>query len=507
GWITLRADDGHRPILDGTSVTGDNMVLIDNRSFVRLVGFEIRNNLAVTDGSGVRILGSGSHIEIRDCEIHDIRGADAMGITVYGTSTTSSISEIIIDGNEIYDCDPAQSEALTLNGNVERFEVTNNTVRDVNNIGIDFIGGETDINPTFVARNGICRGNTVMRARANYGGGYGAGIYVDGAQDILIEGNRVTQCDLGIEIGAENAGINATGIVVRDNLVYANDKVGIVFGGYSATVGRTIGCSFRNNTCYGNDTLQTGVGELWIQHASGNDIRNNIFFAGTQNVLLYSELGNSNNTLDHNLWFTAAGSQSATFVWRTTAYSNWTTYRNGSGQDASSQFVDPALRAPGADDFRLLASSPAVEAGDPNPLGAGDQDILGYPRSADGNLDGNARIDQGAIEFSHITMAITGNATPGGQLLIDLDGTAGMLTLLALAQSEAVIDLPPFGTLFFDPTAPTTVLVPAGPLPTQLSVPIPTTGVMGTFLFQAAGIQVTGGLVGNTSKRIDVELD
>ena len=505
GAITLRADTGHQPILDGTGVNGEHMVLIEDKSYVRLIGFEIRNNLNVNDGSGVRIVGAGSHIEIRDCEIHEVRGADAMGITVYGTSTTASISDLVIDGNEIHDCDPAQSEALTLNGNVELFEVTNNIVRDVNNIGIDFIGGETDINPLFVARNGVCRGNTVERARANYGGGYGAGIYVDGAQDIIIEGNRVTECDLGIEIGAENVGFDATGIVVRDNLVYRNDKVGIVFGGYSAAVGRTSGCSFVHNTCYGNDTLQQGLGELWIQWADGNDIRNNLFFASSQNVLLYSELGNTNNTLDHNLWFTAAGQQAATFVWRTAFYSNWSAYRTGSGQDGSSQFADPLLDDPAAANFDLLPSSPAIDAGDPTTI-TPRTDEAGYPRIADGELDGTVRTDQGAREFSNVVIDITGSPTPGGTLTITLDGTAGLLGVVVLAQTPAVFDLPPFGTLLFDPSDPIVIATP-GVLPTQLLVPIPPSVLSGTFLFQGAAIGVNGTIVGNTTKRTVVEIE
>ena len=66
--------------------------------------------------------------------------------------------------------------------------VTNNHVHDVNNIGIDFIGGERSICKDIgkVARNGICSGNRVERARSNYGGGFAAGIYVDGARDIKI---------------------------------------------------------------------------------------------------------------------------------------------------------------------------------------------------------------------------------------------------------------------------------------------------------------------------------
>ena len=127
GFITLRAVSGDSPVIDGTGVPGENLVLIENRSYVKVIGFELRNNLGVNDGSGVRVLGAGSHIEIRDNRIHDIRGHDAMGITVYGTAATP-ISDLVIDGNEIYECDPYRSEALTLNGNVTDFAVTNNPV-------------------------------------------------------------------------------------------------------------------------------------------------------------------------------------------------------------------------------------------------------------------------------------------------------------------------------------------------------------------------------------------
>jgi hypothetical protein len=114
--------------------------------------------------------GPGSVFEIRDNTIHDMRGQNAMGITVYATEPTA-ISDLVIDGNEIYDCEPATSEALTLNGNVDGFVVSDNYVHDVDNIGIDCIGGETDLQPddTKVCRNGVIRGNRVERARSSYG--------------------------------------------------------------------------------------------------------------------------------------------------------------------------------------------------------------------------------------------------------------------------------------------------------------------------------------------------
>lgn len=393
GPITLEAFPGDSPVLDGTGVSGANMVLIQNRSYVKLIGFEIRNNLNVNDGSGVRILGSGSNIEIRDNRIHDVRGSHAMGITVYGTSA-SPISNLVIDGNEIYDCEPFRSEALTLNGNVTDFEVTNNVVRDVNNIGIDFIGGETDIqpDPSKVARNGVCRGNRVFRAKEQ-GGGYAGCIYVDGGKDIVIENNVASGCDLGIEVGAENSGIVTSGIIVRNNLVYDNEKVGIVFGGYRASVGRVENSQFLNNTVYKNDTLGEGLGELWIQFAENNQVRNNVFYSTSQNVLVYSENGNVDNTLDYNLFFTDGGAANAEFVWQNTSYTGFAAYQAGSGQDTHSVFADPLFAdAPNAD-FHVAATSPAVNQGDPAFVpGAGEVDVDGTQR-----VDG-PRVDLGADE-------------------------------------------------------------------------------------------------------------
>lgn len=422
GYITLQGAAAHASILDGTGVGGSNMILIDSKSYIRVIGFEMRDNTGVSDGSGVRILGSGSHIEIRDNKIHDIRGSDAMGITVYGTQPTS-ISQLIIDGNEIYDCEPARSEALTLNGNIEQFEVTNNLVRDVNNIGVDFIGGETDIqpDPSKVVRNGVCRGNQVYRARSIYEGGYAGAIYVDGGRDILIERNITSESDLGLEIGAENNGITTRNIVVRDNLIYRNDKVGIVFGGFDASVGRVEDSSFLNNTLYDNDTLGTGVGELWIQFASNNVIRNNIFLGG-QETLLYSENGNVNNQLDYNLWFTSA--LTPTFVWNGNAFAGLTAFRTASSQEAAGLYGDPLLVSPASADFHLSPLSPAVNAGDPGFVaGVGETDVDGSTRVSGG------RVDIGADEFT----CGDGNTDPGEACddsnLMDCDGCDSNCTL------------------------------------------------------------------------------
>ncbi len=408
GYVSLLAFPGEHPVLDGTGVANnpvsytDDMVYIEDKSYVRLIGFEIRN-VDTPEGSGVRVFGSGSYIEIRNNEIHEIRGGGesggAMGITIYGANDNISLNNIIIDNNHIYDCDPAWSEALTLNGNVEQFEVTNNLIEDVNNIGIDFIGGEDWLSHKF-ARSGRCAWNRVFRANSSYEDGYAAGIYVDGGNDIVIENNTVSECDLGIEIGAENSGVITSGITVRNNIVYANDKTGIVFGGYDVSTGRVKNCDFTGNTCFQNDALKVGNGELWIQYAEDNTIRNNIFYANDQNLLLLSSTGNINNLLDYNLWYTDSGSGSALFIWNGTSYTGFSSYQSGTGQDEHSMFSNPDfINAPAAD-FHISGASPAIDLGDPSFIPAQEeQDMDGQERVS------GIRVDAGADEINTTSSA------------------------------------------------------------------------------------------------------
>ena len=344
--ITLKAEGA--AVISGQGIAGENIVLIENQSHIRLIGFEIRENSKVNDGSGVRVRGACAGIEIRDCRIHEIRGKDAMGITVYGTAETP-ITDLIIDGNEIFNCDPARSEALTLNGNIMGFQVTNNYVHDVNNIGIDLIGGEAWVsgNPASVTRQGVCKGNRVMRCRSNYEDGYAAGIYVDGGRDIVIEDNLVTECDLGIEIGAENKGTVTSGIIVRNNRIIRNDKAGLVFGGYEKAAGRVKDCIFTGNTCYRNDQHKKDQnGELWIQAASGNKVTGNIFWSGKNSPLVQVDPLAGDNIIDKNQFFSEAGAEDCYYNWRGKDVDGFSSWKKISRQDAASTFQRPEIQLP-----------------------------------------------------------------------------------------------------------------------------------------------------------------
>ncbi|GEM_PF-2041106 len=404
GFITIKNFEQDSVILDGTGIPGQNMIYIENKNYLRMSGLILRDNTGVADGSGIRIEGYADHIELSGNVIHNMRGSNAMGITCYGTNATLPIGNLAIKNNRIFDCDAAPSEALTLNGNVDGFEILDNTVHDINNIGIDMIGGEgmCPNGPKDRARNGLCRGNTVFRCRSSYGGGYAAGIYVDGGRVIVVEGNRMFENDVGLEVGCENHNEVADSIVVRNNLIYNNDKRGLSFGGYNfPSTGQVRYCQFLNNTVFHNDILSTGDGECHIEYARNCVVRNNIFFSSTQDLLLTSIVGSSNgNILNDNLWFSPDGSASALFMWNSIMHTGFAAYRVATTQDSSSLFSDPSFANSSlpAPDLHITPASPARDAGS-NSFAGGGVDFDGDPRIIGMN------VDIGADEVAELAIA------------------------------------------------------------------------------------------------------
>jgi hypothetical protein len=98
-------------------------------------------------------------------------------------------------------------------------------------------------------------------------------------------------------------------------------------------------------------------------------------------------------TLDHNLYWSDAGSGGSSWTWNGTEYGSLAAYRAGSLQDAHSPFADPQFLDLAAPDLRVAAGSAAIDAGSEPANGlAGAVDFAGNPR-----VDG-AAIDIGAYE-------------------------------------------------------------------------------------------------------------
>ena len=410
GYVTFRNVAGEVPIIDGADLfvpdTETGLFFVENVQYIRIEGFELRN-YTTSDRDrvpvGIHVRGESHHIEIIGNRIHGIAseapvddtlaGADAHGIAVYGSSI-SPIHNITIDGNEIFDLTLGSSEALVVNGNVDGFSITNNDIYDVDNIAIDCIGfeGTSSVETTDQTRNGVIRGNTVRMASSfgnpSYGDEYGAaGIYVDGGRDIVIDGNTVTQADIGIELASEHAGKSTSGIVVRNNVLFHNNIAGIALGGYDSERGRTEDCHIVNNTLYRNDTQQEGNGELLIQYyAVNNTVKNNIFYAGSQSILIENPYQQTNNNLNFNLYFAPDGAAFSQWKWDGVTYTGFADFVSVTGNDSEGLFVDPMFVNADEEDLHLLVGSPAIDMGENLPEAA-EIDRDGRPRRQQGGID------------------------------------------------------------------------------------------------------------------------
>ena len=416
GFITFRSYPGETAILEAEHFTpsGRSGVLtINNKSYVRIEGFEIRNFRTAEHRLaplGIDVIGAGSHIELLKNNVHHIeqtfegrdapgQGGNGFGIAVYGTDAKTPITDLIIDGNEVHHLKTGSSESLVVNGNVTNFRITHNVVHDNNNIGIDVIGFERTAPDPAVdqARDGVVSGNLVYNITSRGNPAYrndesSDGIYVDGGTRILIEQNVIHDVDFGIELASEHKDRATSYVIARNNLVYHGHTAGVSIGGYAPERGRTDHCTVINNTLYDNDTSATGSGEFQMQwNMADNIFANNIVYAGSRCLmtLIKSEVKSDQPTvnIDHNFYYCAYGSKASTWKEIDATVTGFEKYAQSSGNDRHSHFLDPHFVDAATKDFHLRSDSPAIAAGTTDGMPAGELDLEGSPRVKSGNID------------------------------------------------------------------------------------------------------------------------
>jgi len=400
--IKIRNYDSDIAIIDGSNLSGDlDLFYLENTSYITIEGLILENNQQ-NNASGFNIQGNCQNISIKNCEIRKINfssdvsatgtsNKNAYPLIVYANQDTAN-SNIIITNNKIHDCRTSWSEGLAINGNVDGFEVSNNQVYNITNIGIDAIGNEGTAPSNDYARNGVIKNNIVHDCpspNADCGG-----IYVDGGHDIIIENNTAYNNQYGIEIGNEHSGTTTQSITVRNNLFYDNTLVGIKIGGYNGDVSN---CSVTGNTCYSN-TLDDWRGELELSDKLTNTtITNNIFYStNSQNTIVVAD-GSSEPSgliLNYNIFYHSNGSSSSdNFDWYGSNHDGNFSKYTGTGHGANSQFIDPLFVANGSD-YHLQSTSPAVNAGDPNYTSV----AATYSIASDEDMDEQARVQNSTID-------------------------------------------------------------------------------------------------------------
>jgi hypothetical protein len=419
-YITLKAYPGEKAIIsgEGLSVNGnESLITINTTSWICIEGLDLCNfktSNAWANVDGIVVKGSSNHITLSKNRVYNIQnnstpeqGRSAHAIEIIG-NTDIPITNILVEGNEIFDCNTGYSENLTINGYVDGFEIRNNKIYNGENIGIVAAGGYSanSVPVNNYARNGIIADNEVFNIDGSKGpipsyslhnGAFG--IYVDGARNIIVERNNVHNCGRGIGIVSETDNFPTQECIVRNNFVFNCSLTGISLGGYIGyTGGGTNKCYVVNNTLFEND-IDLGYfneveGEIRLtETCNDNVIQNNIIYARPQNDVFihkYTTTG-SNNQLDYNLFYSTGNIK---WIWDNIEYTNFDNWKSAcKGEQSSTNGINPNLESEIIPDLHIQTSSPAKNAGNIISIEInGLTDIDGHPRIV------NNMISKGAIQ-------------------------------------------------------------------------------------------------------------
>lgn len=369
GLTVIGAADGSS-IISGKSFSDGYLIEISRASDISL------KNLTIRDFRGdnlecVLIRRDSRDIEIEGCAFANIGVYNPSGnahiILVEGDSVVG-VKNISVINNKIMNCFTGYSEAVTMESNVDGFEISGNLIHDVTNIGIDVAGfysnGVND--PTLnQARNGRIADNTLYNIESPNASC--AAIYVDGGRDIVIERNRVYRSTYGIELGCENRydedtpgyEAAASGITVRYNTIYKCAKAGIMVGGYDNETTGTV----RDSNIY-NNTLYKNRNEIELSRCNRISFSKNIIFGnGNDNYFLYHHVDSEITDLssDDNIFYTDSGV--GRFKYLGSYASGLASWQQISGIDLSSSYIDPQFIDPANGKFLLVQGSAAAGYG------------------------------------------------------------------------------------------------------------------------------------------------
>lgn len=391
----LSAYNNEAVVLDGSTSSNLAMIYIDSKSFFTIRKLTLTNNF-MQDAEGIHIIGTAQDITIESCKINHIgwtsnANADPYSVSPSGQShgiivngrTVQGISNVAIRHCQLSDLITGNSEALTLVGNVNGFDVSHDTIHHTKNIGIVAAGHYAwAVDPGVPAslnqaRNGVISHNLVYENRRFSNVDAPAGIYVDGGRDIKVFDNVVYNNGNGLSLGCENGGASVASFVsFYNNRVYQNDNHGIVFG---ANAGLVKKCVLRNNTFYHNGTIQNWTSEVSLQKTDSCQILQNILLPLSNLHYAASIFGYNTTqlTFDNNL------------AYRYTGYQGDLIYTGSPTQftAVNTLMIDPQMANPGTFDFGLLDASPCINAGLAVYGIPAQTDALGNARLVNGNID------------------------------------------------------------------------------------------------------------------------
>ena len=286
-WIEIRAGDAGPVRITGNA--NQNVVNVDNVSFVRISGFEITysggnsdidglkfnagtnsdhvilDRLWVHDITGVALnskAGELSHLDVSGCHLHDT-GGTGEGMYLGCNGAACWIRDSVIRQNLVHDMHGSQGDGIEIKPGSFRNVVEDNVVFRTNGwVGITL----------YRTQRGNFADNNLVRRNASWDSGE---CFFAAAETTLVD-NLAFGCDYGINTN-DHSGLGVSDLVIAHNTVFDCPAAGIRLGSWSIGTGLM---AAANNASY-----QPGGGAPALRAPSGLGsalVEANVHFGGNE---------------------------------------------------------------------------------------------------------------------------------------------------------------------------------------------------------------------------------
>jgi parallel beta-helix repeat protein len=388
-WITYRNYGSETVVIDAESGARDFCIRVVGKSYLHFAGLSLQG----ASSAGLLVMDDAHHVVADGLNCHNNR----FGIRLYGGTAPVSfitVQNCTLNANtghgiylykKVYDSIVGPHNVITNNGYGEsHYGIEIET--DYPGVQSDGARRITVVNNEVAYNNvqGMQTWNAVwVWITGNYFHHNGAtGIQIeDGSENIVVDDNRseynaqTWEYETGIWIDdTVNAAVrrnflrgnkiglmitSSTRVNVRNNVILENNRgVPNVINARGLNIARScVDITAVHNSLYRNGAPESGKGAVTIYDVTAPAVFRNNIVAGTTSP--YDLWVAQDYVSDNNVFY---NTRSLVVEWKDVRTS-WSAYQSASGQDSHSGTADPQFADPASGDFRLNASSPAIDKG------------------------------------------------------------------------------------------------------------------------------------------------